>query len=177
MTEIVNTAEEQIELTDDLPFCESADVAAGSQGVAYDFTIPKGYVLTIRRGTAVAPALVDANGDELDDASTVKVQKADRQSNALGGQIAFREAMSAFDYSEMRSEPDKMRVTTQTLVADEQQHVHVYVDVPSGASDLDVSTSNLVIGDNTSPVAPAVRLKKKNDLPADVRQQVEQNSQ
>lgn len=179
MTQIVNPDEEQIELTGDLPFVTTQSPPAGDGAEttpAWDFEVPEGYVVTVQQGTPVAPELYDSTGTRLVDDSEVLIKKADRRSNPVGGSTAFRERLGGFDYTEMRSEPDKFRLTNRAVVANEHEHIHVYVLVPSGENTLDHANSRLVIGDRTTSQAPAVRLRKKDSLPADVQKAVEQNT-
>lgn len=159
--------EQQVTLGSHLPFVTESAVKAGASGeaaVAYEIEAPDGYLIGVMDGTNIAPELRDVDGAKLDGSTRITVQKCDKQGNPLGDGIVFTDTLDRFSYNDMRNDPDFFRKTQRMLMLDEYEMAKVYVEIPSGASDLDVGTSKFTIGDDTSDFGKAVEVIDHDDL-------------
>ena len=165
--EINQTENVPSKLYDELDFVDKQDVSAGSDEVyAYRIECPEDYGIAIPRGTPVAPRFVDVDGNKLDGATIVTLQKFTTQGYPIADGIVFEDTLGAFDYEEMRLEPEKMRRTTAPIALDERESLHVLLSIPSGSADFDASASQLTIGEDTTNVGKPVSIKKKNEMGA-----------
>jgi hypothetical protein len=179
MGNIGNTpTEQQLSLDARLPFVDEQDVAAAQpQTPAYTIEGPKGYLVSVDEGTPVAPEFRDSSGNKLDPATTVTIQKCDKQGNLLGDGIVFSDTLGRFRYKDMRSDPDYMRKTQKPLMVDEREIVKVLVDIPSGSNGFDAGNSRITIGDDTSDFGRPVEIVDHDDLTPAESQAVKAASQ
>jgi hypothetical protein len=177
MPEIRSTREDPIQLHDDLSFVESSDVAPGEDAQpAYVVSGKDNYVIGVEQNTPFAPEFIDTNGEKLDESTRVVFQKADPQGNPLGNAIIASFNLGQFDYEKMRSDPDYFKSTRKSLLLDEREFLHVYLDIPSGSADFDASQSRLTIGDNVTQTGKPVYIRRKADLSNSQQQAVNQAS-
>lgn len=168
--------EDPITIDDTKPFVSKQDVTAGTRAIAYTVEGPEDYVVGVDAGTMVAPYFVDANGDKLDDATQVIMQKADPQGNPLGNAIIFEDSLSVFNYDKMLSDTDYYRYTHKPLLLDEREFLYVYLDIPAGTSDFSAANSRLTMGDKSTRKNQPVYIREKGDLNAGQRDAVNQAS-
>jgi hypothetical protein len=149
--DIRQNTEDPIQIYDDLEFVEKQDVVAGQDNApAYTIRGPRNYVIGIEQETPVAPEFRTADGTPVDDSAQVVFQKADVQGNPLGNAIIFQHNMGAFDYEEMRSDPEYFKYTNKPLLLKPREYLYVYLRLPSGADDFSASESRLTMGDNVT---------------------------
>lgn len=178
MPEIRSTDEDPVQLHDDLSFVSSQDVTSGEASTpAWNIAGQDNYVIGIEQNTPFALEAYEAtNQTKIDESTRFVIQKTDPQENPLGNAIVAQGNFNQFNYNKMRSDPDYFLTTAKSLVLDEREHVHIYLDIPSGANDFDASVSRLTIGDNVTQTGKPVFIRKKNSLSPQQRQAVRQAS-
>lgn len=163
--EINQTENVPSKIHDELPFVDSQQIAPGeTEKYAYRITAPDDYVVAIEQGTAVSPRFVNVNGEKIDPATMITLQKHTVEGLPLADGIVFDESFDAFDYEEMRNEPAKQRKTTGAVVLDERESLYVLLSIPSGSADFDPSGSQLTIGEDTASIGKPVAIKPKSDI-------------
>lgn len=163
--EIRQNTEDPIQIHDGLDFVSKQNVAAGDHTVpAYTIRGPRNYVVAIEPETPLAPEFRDANGDPLDGSTQVVLQKADVQGNPLGNAIVFQHNLDAFDYEEMRSDPQYFKYTNKPLLLKPREYLYVYARVPNGANDFDASESRFTIGDNVTQTGKPVFIRHLREM-------------
>lgn len=159
--------EKEIAISDDLPFVEKQDVAAGDAPAkdnwAYRFKGMEGFVVFVQNGTNFAPEFRDANGDKLDGSTRVTFQKCDKQGNPLS-EYVFNAQLNRFTYQKMRNDPDFFRYTQRDLMLDEREIAKIFLDIPASATGFDAANSRLQIGDDTSDFGVPVEIIDHDDL-------------
>lgn len=168
--------EEPITISDDKEFVSKQDVAAGTRGIGYTVEGPIDYVIGVDAGTVVAPYFVDENGEKLDDATRIIMQKADPQGNPLGNAIIFEDSLSVFNYHKMLSDTDYYRFTHKPLLLDEREFLYVYIDVPEGVPGFDASNSRITMGDKSTRKNQPVYIREKGSLNSGQQDAVNQAS-
>lgn len=178
MPEIQTTSEDPIQIYDELGFVTSQDIAPGvDYEPAYIIEGAEDKVIGIERNTPFAPEFRDANGEKLDDSTRVVAQKADPQGNALGNAIVLDANLDQFQYEYMRSDPDYFKTTTKGLIIDEREFLHIYVHVPSSASEgFSADQSRLTIGDNVTRTGKPIFVRDKSSMAPEAQQAVNQAS-
>ncbi|MDZ7689248.1 MAG: hypothetical protein U5J64_11175 [Halobacteriales archaeon] len=131
---------------------------------AYRIEAPEDYAIAVEEGTEVAPRFVGVDGEKVDPATNIKIQKHTVEGYPLSDGIIFDELFDAFDYEEMRVEPAKQRKTTKSVVIDERESLHVMLSIPSGAADFDPDASQLTIGEDTASIGKPVAIKRKTEM-------------
>ena len=175
--EVVQTDNVPAKIYDELRFVEKQDVAAGSdETYAYRVECPENYGIAIPRGTPIAPRFVDVNGEKLDPATIIKLQKFTTEGYPIADGIVFNDTLDTFDYEEMRLEPEKMRRIKKPVALDERESLHILLSIPSGAADFDASASQLTIGEDATSVGKPVNIKKKTEMGAREQAVLEQSS-
>lgn len=175
MPELRSTREDPIQIHDGLNFVSKQDISPGETSTpAYTISGTDQYVIGIEKNTLFAPEFYDTNGDKIDESTRVVIQKTDPQENPLGNAIAFQANFGQFDYAEFRSDPEFYKTTTKSLLIDEREYVHIYLDIPSGSADFDASASRLTIGDPVTQTAKPVFIRKKDSLSRGQQQAVNQ---
>jgi hypothetical protein len=178
MPEIRSTDEDPVQLYDGMSFVSKQDVASGETATpAWTISGQDNYVIGIEQNTPFALEAYEAtNQTEIDQSTRFTIQKTDPQDNPLGNAIVAQGNFNQFDYDKMRSDPDYFLTTAKSLVLDERENVHIYLDIPSGANDFDASASRLTIGDNVTQTGKPVFIRKKNSLNSQQQQAVQQAS-
>lgn len=177
MPEIRKTTEDPIQIYDELSFVSKQDISPGeTDKPAYTIEGKDNYVIGIEKNTIFAPHFINTSGEELDDSARLTLQKADPQGNPLGNAIIASANMGQFDYDEMLADPEYYKTTRESLILDEREFLHVYIDLPDGADDFDASASYLVIGDNVTRSAKPVFIRQKQALSSAQEQAVNQAS-
>jgi hypothetical protein len=177
MPEIRSTREDPIQIHDDLSFVTKNDIAPGEDAQpAYVVEGKDNYVIGIEQNTPIAPEFINTNGEKVDESARVVFQKADPQGNPLGNAIIASANLGQWNYSKMRADPDYFKTTQKSLLLDEREFLHVYVDLPNGAADFDASQSRLTIGDNVTQTGKPVYIRRKQSLSASQQQAVQQAS-
>lgn len=177
MVEVRTTSEDPIQIYDGLSFVTKTDVTPGDTATpAYEIAGAEGYVIGIERNTPVAPEFRDSSGNKLDGSARVLFQKADPQGNPLGNAIVFEANLDTFNYNKMRSDPEYFKTTSEALLIDEREFLHVYIDIPSGSNDFSASDSRITIGDNVTQTGKPVFIREKSTLNQQQRQAVNQAS-
>lgn len=143
---------------------------------AYTLEVPEDYVVGVDAGTPFAPEFRDANGAKLDPSTRVIVQGADRQGNALGDAIILDERLSAFEYSKMRKSEDYAVTTSDGILLDEYDQLHVYCVTPSGANTFDPAQSRMTLGNANASWGTPVEIVEHNALSAEESAAVKQAS-
>jgi hypothetical protein len=165
MPDLRSTSEDPIQLHDRLDFVNKQDIAPGENNKpAYWVEGKRNYLIGIERNTPVAPELYDTNGDRLDESARIVFQKTDPQQNPLGNAIILESNLDAWNYTKMRSDPEYFKTTRKSLLLDEREYLHIYIDIPSGSADFDASASRLTIGDNVTTTGKPVFVRDKGSL-------------
>lgn len=177
MAEVQQPGEQLIEIRDGHGFVVKQDVQPSDSPPHYAYEVQgrDNYVIGIEEGTKVALELYDVNGDPLDTSTQVKFQKVDPQRNPLGDAIIFETGLGQFDYNKMYSDPQFFKTTSDPLLLDEKEFLHVYLDVPSGAANFDASRSRITVGDKVTQTAKPVFMRRKDDLSKRQRDAVNAN--
>jgi len=177
MPDIRSTTEDPLQLHDGLSFVSKQDISAGeTQKPAYTISGKDNYVLGIERNTPFAPEFYDTSDTKLDEASRLTIQKTDPQQNPLGNAIVAQANLGQFDYSKMRNDPEFFKTTSKSLLLDEREYVHLYLDIPSGSNDFDASRSRLTIGDAVTQTGKPVFIRRKQSLSSAQQSAVDQAS-
>lgn len=178
MPEVRTTDEDPIQIYDGLSFVSKQNVASGETSTpAWTISGQDNYVIGIESNTPFALEAYEAtNQTKIDESTRFTIQKTDPQDNPLGNAIAAQGNFNQFDYNKMRSDPDYFLTTNKSLVLDERENVHIYLDIPSGSNDFDSSASRLTIGDNVTQTGKPVFIRKKDSLNSQQRQAVQQTS-
>ncbi len=175
MPELRSTREDPIQIHDGLNFVSKQDVSPGETATpAVTIEGTDNYVIGIEKNTLFAPEFYNANGEKIDESTRVVIQKTDPQENPLGNAIAFQANFGQFDYGKFRSDPEFYKTTTKSLLIDEREYVHIYLDIPEGAAAFDASASRLTIGDPVTQTAKPVFIRRKDDLSQAQKQAVNQ---
>lgn len=163
--DIRQNTEDPIQIHDGLEFVEKQSVSPGQDNVpAYTIRGPRNYVIGIEKETPIAPEFRTADGSPVDGSAQLVMQKADVQGNPLGNAIIFQHNMDAFDYEEMRSDPEFFKYTNKPLLLKPREYLYVYVRLPNGADDFDSSQSRLTMGDNVTQTGKPVYIRHENDM-------------
>lgn len=178
MPELRSTDEDPIQIYDGLDFVTKQDIQPGETSTpAYVIEGKDNYVIGIEKNTPFALELYEATtGAKLDDSTRFVLQKTDPQGNPLGNAIVAEGNMDQFDYEKMRSDTEFYLTTAKSVILDEREFLHIYLDIPTGANDFDASASNITIGDNVTQNGKPVFVRKKGSLSAQQRQAVKQAS-
>lgn len=177
MPDIRTTQEDPLQIHDDLSFVTKQNVTPGEPNKpAYIVEGKTNYVLGIEMNTPFAPEFIDINGNKLDESSRLVFQKADPQGNPLGNAIIAEANLGQFNYAKMRSDPEFYKTTNKSLLLDEREFLHVYIDIPSGAANFDASQSRLTIGDAVTQTGKPVFIRRKSSLGAAQQSAVNQAS-
>lgn len=161
-----------------LPFVKVQDVAAGDpHTAAVEVQCPEDYVIAIKKGSLFAPEFRDAQGEKLDPATNVTVQKADKQGNLIGNAIAFDDTLDVFDYEKMRSDEDYMVGLNKSILLDEREYLRIFVDIPNGSDGFDAGNSRVTIGDNATDLTPPIFIRSKSNMSSRQASAVKQASQ
>jgi len=172
--DIRQNTEDPLRIYDDLDFVTKQDVAPGESTVpAYSIRGPRNYVIGVEAQTPVAPELRDSNGNPIDGSAQVIFQKADVQGNPLGNAFIFEESIGAFDFEKMRSDPQYFKYTQKPLLLKPREYLNVYVDLPTGATDLSASDSRLTIGDNTTQTGKPTFIRHLDTMNGQQKQMVQ----
>lgn len=173
--DIRQNSEDPIRIYDGLDFVSKQDVAAGEENKeAYDIRGPRNYVVGIEEDTPIAPEFRDSAGEPLDPSTQVVVQKADVQGNPLGNSIVFEEALGAFNFEKMRSDPQYFKYTRKPLLLKPREYLFVYLDIPDTANGFDASQSRFTIGDNTTQTGKPVFIQHLKNMNAKQKQMVKE---
>lgn len=177
MPEIRSTREDPIQIFDALDFVTKQDVSPDEvDKPAYIIEGKDNYVIGIEKNTILGPRLIDTSGDKIDGSTRITFQKADPQGNPLGNAIIAQANMNQFDYEKMLSDPEYYKTTRKSLILDEREFLHVYLDIPEGSDDFDADASRLVIGDNVTESAKPVFIRQKQALDEPQKEAVRQAS-
>lgn len=177
MPELRSTSEDPLQLHDRLDFVHKQDIQPGENNKpAYWVEGKRNYVIGVERNTPVAPELYDQNGDRIDESVRIVLQKTDPQQNPLGNAIIMESNMDAWNYNKMRSDPDYFKTTRKSLVLDEREYLHVYLDIPDGVPGFDAERSRLTIGDNVTTTGKPVFVRDTDSLNGAQREAMEQTS-
>lgn len=177
MPDIRSTNEDPLQLHDELSFVSKQDIAPGETSKpGYTIQGKDNYVIGIEKNTPFAPEFYNASQNKLDEATRVTIQKTDPQENPLGNAIIAEGNLGQFDYSKMRSDPEFFKTTSKSLLLDEREFVHVYLDIPSGANDFSNTDSRLTIGDAVTQTGKPVFIRRKQALSQAQQQAVDQAS-
>jgi hypothetical protein len=175
MPELRSTEEDPIQIHDGLNFVTKQDISPGETATpAYTIEGTDQYVIGIEKNTLFAPEFYDTNGVKIDESTRIIVQKTDPQENPLGNAIAFSANFGQFNYEKFRSDPEFYKTTTKSLLIDEREYVHIYLDIPSSAASFDASASRLTIGDPVTQTAKPVFIRKKDTLSGAQKQAAKQ---
>lgn len=143
--------ETAIQIHDGLDFVEKWDVAPGQASApAYTLRTPVDYVIGIETHTSIAAEFRDANGDPLDDATGLTVQKGTPQGHPIGDKVLFRGTMGEFNYERMRTEPDYVKGLSTSMLLKPHERLFCYLDIPEGSPGFSAEESHLTIGDRVS---------------------------
>jgi len=163
--EIRQNTEDPIRIHDNQEFVEKQDVSPGQDNVpAYTIRGPRNHVIAIEQETPLAPELRDSNGEPVDASTQIVLQKADIQGNPLGNAIIFQHNADAFDYEEMRSDPQYFKYTNKSLLLREREYLYVYARIPEGANAVSASQSRLTIGDNVTQTGKPAYIRHMDDM-------------
>lgn len=163
--DIRQNTEDPIQIHDDLEFVEKQNVSSGQDNVpAYTIRGPRNYVIGIEQETPIAPEFRTADGTPVDDSAQLVLQKADVQGNPLGNAIIFQHNMGAFDYEEMRSDPEYFKYTNKPLLLKPREYLYVYLRLPDGADDFSPSESRLTMGDNVTQTGKPVYIRHLREM-------------
>lgn len=177
MPEIRSTNEDPIQLHDDMAFISKQDISPGDTAApAYTIEGKDNYVLGIERNTPFALELYDTTGARIDTSTRVVLQKADPQGNPLGNAIVAQMNMGQFNYTKMRNDPEYFKTTSKSLLLDEREFLHIYLDIPDTADGFDASASRITIGDAVTQTGKPVFIRRKASLDAAGASAVEQTS-
>ena len=177
MPELRSTREDPIQIHDGLSFVTKQDISPGETAKpGYVVEGKQNYVLGIERNTPVAPQFVDSNSEPLDESTRITLQKTDPQENPLGNAIIMHGNLGQWNYTKMRSDPEYFKTTTKSLILDEREYLHVYIDIPSGANGFSASESRLTIGDAVTNTGKPVFIRRKDSLSSAQQQAVNQAS-
>lgn len=172
--DIRQNTEDPIQIHDRLDFVEKQDVAAGQDTVeAYTIRGPRNYVVGVEEDTPIAPEFRDVNGDPLDSSAQVVFQKGDVQGNPLGNSIIFQHNLDAFDYDEMRSDPQYFKYTRKPLLLKPREYLFCYIKIPDGSSGFSAADSRLTIGDNTTQTGKPVFIRHLDQMSGEEQAMVE----
>lgn len=167
MAKVIETTEDKVTVDDEKEFVTAGNPQPGSVNEpAYLIKGMDDYVIAIQKGTPLMPTLRDENGDKLDPATKVTLQKADKQGNPLGNAIVFDATLDQFRYDKMGSDTDFFRYTQEPVVLRANQQLHLYAVVPNGQPAFDPGQSRLQIGDNTSSIGKPCFIRQVDDLDA-----------
>lgn len=177
MPEIRSTNEDPLQIHDGLSFVTKQDIAPGETSKpAYTIQGKDNYVIGIEQNTPFAPEFYNTNSNKIDEATRLTLQKTDPQENPLGNAIIAQGNLGQFDYSKMRSDPEFFKTTSKSLLLDEREFVHLYLDIPSGANNFDASRSRLTIGDAVTQTGKPVFIRRKRSMSQAQQQAVDQAS-
>lgn len=165
MPDIRTTVEDPIQIHDGLSFVTVQDVAPGeTQKPAYIVDGKDNYLIGVEKNTPFAPEFIHTGGSKIDESTRLVMQKADPQGNPLGNAIIAQANLGQFNYNKMRSDPEYFKTTAKSLLIDEREKLHLYLDIPTGANDFDASQSRLTIGDAVTQTGKPVFIRRKDSL-------------
>jgi len=174
--EVTQNTEDPIRVHDDLDWVSKQAVSPGEDNVpAYTIRGPRNYTVGIEAETPIAPEFRTADGSPVDTSAQIVVQKADVQGNALGNAIVFETNMDAFDYAEMRSDPEYFKYTQKPVLLKEREFLFVYLRLPQGADDFDPAKSRITIGDNVTQTGKPAYIRHMRDMSEEEKKLVEQS--
>lgn len=178
MPDLRSTEEDPIQLHDGLSFVDSQDVASGEDSTyAWRVSGKDDYIIGVEKNTPFAlEAYEVTTGEKIDEGTRFIIQKTDPQENPLGNAIVAEGHFSQFDYNKMRSDPEFFKTTTKSVILNEREFLHIYLDIPDGANDFDASASRLTIGDNVTQTGKPVFIRRVNQLSTAQRQAARQAS-
>jgi len=173
--DIRKNTEDPIQIHDQLDFVSKQDVSPGQDTVpAYTLRGPRNYAIGIEEETPLAPEFRDEDGNPIDTSTQLVLQKADVQGNPLGNAIIFQHNMGAFDYEEMRSDPQYFKYTNKPLLLKPREYLYVYLRMPEGADDFSAAESRLTIGDNVTQTGKPVYIRHLRDMKDSEKKLIEQ---
>jgi len=172
--DIRQNTEDPIQIHDDLEFVSKREVSPSQNNVpAYTLRGPRNYVIGIEEETPLAPEFRTADGTPVDQSAQLVLQKADVQGNPLGNSIIFQHNMGAFDYEEMRSDPQYYKYTNKPLLLKPREYLYAYLRLPDGADKFDPGESRLTMGDNVTQTGKPVYIRHTRDMNDKEKQLIE----
>jgi hypothetical protein len=167
MVDVRSTVEDPIQIHDQLSFVTVQDVDPGeTQKPAYIVEGKDNYIIGVERNTPFGPEFYNTGSTKLDTSTRLVMQKADPQGNPLGNAIIAQANLGQFNYNKMRSDPEFFKTTAKSLLIDEREHLHLYLDIPTGSGTFDGSISRLTIGDAVTQTGKPVFIRRKDSMNA-----------